>query len=345
MESTPLVVNSYREEAATNNQNKILSYLSDGLLLVGNSMIASGNFLLYRDGVLPAIPAWCFISEGAINSKIALAKLILRCRNTNNKTINSILKWSSLAVAPLLPTAVLLLNLPKPNKDTLDVTYAFTTAAVTSILNTTALAFEKGKGDITDSNQENIPFEQLTLTKKIVNVVTSVLPLITITSVITGVGLFAHHQLTNPNNNDDNKSFFDKEATAFYQIIAGLATVGLGETINTINKWKKWCSNNTSNFYSEDDSINNFINETRTITPFTPPLVSTSTSSTSSLTEISCDNVFVEDSLRGSINSVVEHSTKTLTSDSLDLSGNVESINNLKVSVNLKISRSRSLSA
>lgn len=77
MDSSPLINRSSTEQISTdstNNKSKIASYLSYGLLVAGNSMVTTGNYLLNKVGLLALAPALCFIIDGGINSKIALTK-------------------------------------------------------------------------------------------------------------------------------------------------------------------------------------------------------------------------------------------------------------------------------
>lgn len=221
----------------TNNKSKIASYLSDGLLIVGNSMVAGGNILINKTGLLPFAPALCFIIDGGINATISLFNLMLSYRNNNNKIVNNLLTVvSPLATTVSLSTAISLINWTSAVMPVRD---AFIAAATASGFNTLIVGTETIKDEYT--NEENTTNQQPTLWQKITNTATSLLPLITVASTITGVSIFAYNKLSNAN--DDNKSFFDKESTAFYLTIAGLAANGFGLSIKTVNKWKNWCAN------------------------------------------------------------------------------------------------------
>lgn len=257
MDSSSLLSRSSTEEISTNtnnNKSKIASYLRDGLLMTGNAMVTSSNYLIYRAGPLPLVPALCFMIEGSVNSKIALTNLITRYWNINNKVINTSSTVLSFATAPLLPAAVVLLNWPKPNPKTLPVTYAFVTAAVASSLNHIIVAAKKITESCTNTDAEN---QQPTLWQKIGNTAASLLAPITVASALVGVSFFASYELSDPNNDDDNKSFLNKESTAFYQTITGLATVGAGLLVNTGLEWyKNWCASSTAELNLENGLLN-----------------------------------------------------------------------------------------
>lgn len=301
MDSSPLISHSSIEEISTNNdtnnKSKIASYLSDGLLVVGNSMVVSGNGLINKIGLLPFAPALCFIIDGAINSSISLFNLMLSYRNNNNKIVNNLSTVvSSLATTVSLSTAISLINWTSaamPVKD------AFIAAATASGFNTLIVGVETIKDAYTD--EENTTNQQPTLWQKMTNTATSLLPLITVTSAITGVSIFAYNKLSNAND-DDNKSFFDKESTAFYLTIAGLVANGFGLSIKTVNKWKNWCANRTYEF--DLDNVPNNIS-------YNTASSSTSSSSLTSSDDqcrFSVDNINAKQSLLAT--SLVDNSFK-----------------------------------
>ncbi|WP_252318967.1 hypothetical protein [Spiroplasma endosymbiont of Lariophagus distinguendus] len=168
---------------STNNRNRVVPTIRDVLLTLGNWMVTGGNYLLYQDGVLSLAPALCFMGEGAINSKISLTNLILRYWNINNVRINNLLTVESFATAPLLPLAVALLNWPTPNPDTLPVTYAFITAAASS-LNHIVTISKKISECCAPNNEENAINQQRNIWQKIGNTAASLLAPITWTSRI-----------------------------------------------------------------------------------------------------------------------------------------------------------------
>ncbi|TLF25553.1 MAG: hypothetical protein FCO83_02565 [Spiroplasma sp. WSS] len=245
---------------STNNRNRVVPTIRDVLLTLGNWMVTGGNYLLYQDGVLSLAPALCFMGEGAINSKISLTNLILRYWNINNVRINNLLTVESFATAPLLPLAVSLLNWPTPNPDTLPVTYAFITAAASS-LNHIVTISKKISECCAPNNEENAINQQRNIWQKIGNTAASLLAPITIASAITGVSLFAYHELSNPNNNDDDQPFYKKRSTAFWETIAGLAIVGTGLLVNTgMELYENWCAD--VNDFDEEDNYENISSST-----------------------------------------------------------------------------------
>ncbi|WP_425381469.1 hypothetical protein [Spiroplasma endosymbiont of Polydrusus pterygomalis] len=259
MNSSPLISRSSSEQILTNstdNKSKIVSYLSDGLFVAGNSMVTTGNYLLNKVGLLPLAPALCFIIDGGINSKIALTNLILRYQNKNNKIVNAVSAVvSSLATTISLSTAIPLINW---SPEVMPVRDAFITAAAASGLNTIIVTSQMIKDCcLSDNDEENTANQQPTLCQKIVNIATSSLPLVTIASTITGVSFFAYNKLSNPNN-DDDKSFFDKESTAFYLTIGGLAVDAFGLSIKTVNEWKNWCVNTTTDELDLENGAANY---------------------------------------------------------------------------------------
>ncbi len=283
MDSSPLINRSSTEQISTtnsiNNNSKIASYLSDGLLVAGNSMVVTGNYLLNKVGLLPLAPALCFIIDGGINSKISLTNLILRYQNKNNKIVNAVSEVvSSLATTISLSTAIPLINW---SPEVMPVRDAFITAASASGLNTIIVTAQMIKDCcLSDNDEENTANQQPTFCQKMVNIATSSLPLVTLASTITGVSLFAYNKLSN-SNDDDNKSFFDKESTAFYLTIGGLAVDAFGLSIKTVNKWKNWCVNPTNEFDLENGSNN--ISDDNDSVP-----TSTSTSSLTSSNDDEC---------------------------------------------------------
>ena len=253
-----LLPNNLERSVSTNNKNMIIPTIKDMLLTIGNSMVSVGNYLLYQDEVLPLVPALCFMVEGAINSKISLTNLILRYRNINNIKINNLLTGLFFGTAPLLPLAIGWLNWPTPNPDTLPVTYAFITAAAASSLNHIVTMSKKISECCATDNSENAINQQRNIWQKIGNTAASLLAPITIASAITGVSLFAYHELSNTNNNNDNdKPFYKRKSIAFWETIAGLATVGAGLLVNTgIELYENWCANTINDFDLENISEN-----------------------------------------------------------------------------------------
>ncbi len=246
---------------STNNRNRVVPTIRDVLLTLGNWMVTGGNYLLYQDGVLSLAPALFFMLEGGINSKISLTNLILRYWNINNVRINNLLTGVSFATAPLLPLAVAWLNWPTPNPDTLPVTYAFITAAAASSLNHIVTISKKISECCAPNNEENAINQQHNIWQKIGNTAASLLAPITIASAITGVSLFAYHELSNPNNNDDDQPFYKKRSTAFWNTIAGLAIVGTGLLVNTGMKlYENWCAD--VNDFDEEDNYENISSST-----------------------------------------------------------------------------------
>ncbi|WP_342257959.1 hypothetical protein [Spiroplasma endosymbiont of Nomada ruficornis] len=246
---------------STNNRNRVVPTIRDVLLTLGNWMVTGGNYLLYQDGVLSLAPALFFMLEGGINSKISLTNLILRYWNINNVRINNLLTGVSFATAPLLPLAVAWLNWPTPNPDTLPVTYAFITAAAASSLNHIVTISKKISECCAPNNEENAINQQRNIWQKIGNTAASLLAPITIASAITGVSLFAYHELSNPNNNDDDQPFYKKRSTAFWDTIAGLAIVGTGLLVNTgMELYENWCAD--VNDFDEEDNYENISSST-----------------------------------------------------------------------------------
>lgn len=237
-------------------QSKIPANIRDSILMKGNIMVSAGNYLLYRNGVLPLVPASCFIAEGVINAIISGTNLVLRRYDIQKQSIDTSLTLLSFATAGFLPYAVFWLNWPTPNPEMLPVTYCFAKAAVTSTLNHLITIGKKiAKGCTTNNadNAENITNQQANIWQKLGNTGTSLLAPITIASALAGVSLFASHELSNPNNNDDDKSFFDKKSTAFYDTIAGLTTVGVVLLVNTgIELYENWCANRSNEFDVEN---------------------------------------------------------------------------------------------
>ncbi|MBP1527089.1 hypothetical protein [Spiroplasma endosymbiont of Dactylopius coccus] len=111
------------------------------------------------------------------------------------------------------------------------------------------------------NNEENAINQQRNIWQKIGNTAASLLASITIASAITGVSLFAYHELSNPNNNDDDQPFYKKRSTAFWETIAGLAIVGTGLLVNTgMELYENWCAD--VNDFDEEDNYENISSST-----------------------------------------------------------------------------------
>lgn len=230
-------------------KNKLALNIRDSLFMAGNLVISAGNYLLYWNGVVPLVPALCFVSEGVVNTISASTNLLLRNLNINNENTDDVLTTLNFLAAPLLPYAVFLLNWPVPNPKTMPVTYAFATAAVSSTLNHTITISKKFNNICIANNAESIINQQPTLLQRLTNTATSLLaPL-----AITGVSLMTNYVL-NDNASDDNR--FDEKATAFYTTITGLAVTAVSLLVNTgMELYENWCAKITNNF--DIESINN----------------------------------------------------------------------------------------
>lgn len=249
----------------TESQDRIIPNIRDSLLMIGNSLITASNYLLYRNGVLPLLPASFFMVEAGINTIISGTNFALRNLNRDNKNIDAFLTSLSVLTVPLLPLAVLALNWPTPNPQTMTVTYCFSAAASLSVLNHMITIGKKVKiaNNINNTENENAINEQPTTCQKITNTVTSFLGPVAIGCAVAGVAALTKYVLTDDqflsNNSNDEISFLDKPITSVVSTLLGLSITTTGLLVNTgMELYKNWCAKSSEQFPSETiNTINN----------------------------------------------------------------------------------------
>ncbi|WP_308149696.1 hypothetical protein [Spiroplasma sp. AdecLV25b] len=231
-------------QTSRTNSNNILDKLegwNNLTFLTGNAMAATGNGLLWYNGILPAGPAVCFIADGTVGTLTSLSRLVMYNLDYKNKNIDKLLMWINLSQFPLLNAAVIQLNWTGLNPEYKSVWGCFipsaSIATVNSVLAIAKICYNSNDGEQQPSNWKKKLYNSL-------GVINNTLPIIGVNLALTGVINMSQIYL-NQHQDDENKN---NAEIAFYSTAAGIGIVSAAVLFNTVMQLKKSLfKNNTEN--------------------------------------------------------------------------------------------------